>query len=230
MKAIILAAGKATRLSPLTKETPQCLLKIGKKTILERQIESLNSAGIKEIVIVTGYLSDEVEKFCKGKNVKCLFNPFYEVSGIALTLWVVKDELKEDFILLYSDVLFDSKIVKGLIESKENICLAIKKGELREEAEKVIETDGIVEGISKVDMGKKNAEYIGISKFSDKGKEKLVEELNLIAKKDLNISFIRVVDDIIKKGEKIGVYDIKDSRFTDIDFPEDLKKAEELFT
>ena len=229
MKAIILAAGKATRLLPLTKDTPQCLLKVNNKKILERQIDALNQAGIKGIIVVTGHLFGEVEKFCQGKNIKCPFNPFYEVSNMALTLWTVKDELKEEFIVLYSDVLFDSKIVKGLIKSKEDICLAIKKGELREEAEKVIESGGIIEGINKINEDKKNAEYIGISKFSGKGNIKLVEELDLVAKKDLNTSFIKVVDNLIKKGEKTGVYDIKDSRFIDIDFPEDLKKAEELF-
>ena len=65
MKAIILAAGKATRLLPLTKDTPQCMLKIGKKTILERQIELIKSSGIDDITVITGHLSEKVENLCK---------------------------------------------------------------------------------------------------------------------------------------------------------------------
>ena len=111
MKAIILAAGKATRLLPLTKDTPQCMLKVGKKTILERQIELIKKSGIDDITVITGYLSEKVEKFCKKLGIKTLFNPFYEVSGMAMTLWAAKDELKDGFIFLYSDVLFDLKII-----------------------------------------------------------------------------------------------------------------------
>jgi choline kinase len=230
MKAIILAAGKATRLLPLTKDTPQCMLKIGKKTILETQIQSLNESGIKDITVITGYLSEKVEKFCKELKIKTLFNPFYEGSGMALTLWVAKEELKQGSILLYSDILFDSNIIAGLSENKGNICLAIKKGELREEAEKVIEHDGIIKNVSKTKEDKENGEFIGITKFSAIGAKELIEELNNIAKIDLNTNFIKVMDNIIRKGQVIAAYDIKDASFIDIDFPEDLEKAEKLFS
>ena len=56
MKAIILAAGMASRLRPLTNNTPKCLLKIGERSLLQRSIDALISNGIKEIVIVTEYI------------------------------------------------------------------------------------------------------------------------------------------------------------------------------
>ncbi len=226
MKAIILAAGKATRLLPLTKEKPQCLLKVGKKTILERQIEYLKKAGIKNITIITGYLAEKIEKFSKEKTS---FNPFYNISGMAMTLWVVKEDLKEGFIFLYSDILFDSKVIDGLLKNMGDICLAIKEDGLREEAEKVIEDKGSIKNVSKIKLEGENGEFVGIAKFSKKGAKKLIEELNRIAKENLNASFVDVINGLIKKGDKIGAYDIGDSLFMDIDFPEDLKKAEALF-
>ncbi len=229
MKVIILAAGKATRLLPLIKEVPQCLLNVGKMTILEKQIEYLKKSGIEDIIVITGYLSDKVEKFCKNIKVKTLFNPFYNVSGMALTLWVAKEELKEGFVFLYSDVLFDSNIINNLLNNKGNICLAIKKDGLREEAEKVIEKDGIIENVSKTKIKGENGEFIGISKFSDIGANKLIEELNKTAKANINSSFIAIIDKLIEKGETVTAFDIKNSKFIDIDFPEDLKKAEKMF-
>ncbi len=229
MKAIILAAGKATRLLPLTKDTPQCLLKINKKTILEKQIENLKKSGINDIVVVTGHLSEKIEKFCKQIGVKTLFNPFYEISGMALTLWVAKEELKDGFIFLYSDVLFEPEIVKALVQNKRDICLSIKKDEIREEAEKVIEENSIIKSVSKLNTGKENGEFIGTAKFSKSGSEKLINELNHIAKINLNTSFIKVVDNLIKKGEIVTAYDIKDAQFIDIDFPEDLEKTKGFF-
>ncbi len=230
MKAIILAAGKATRLLPLTKDIPQCMLKAGKKTILERQIEYLKESGIGDITVITGYLSKNLEEFCKKLGIKTLFNPFYEVSGTALTLWIIKEELKGDFILLYSDILFDPKIIRGLSEMHGNICLAIKKDKLREEAEKIIEENGLVKDVSKTTKDEQIGEFIGIARFSETGAKKIIEEINDIAKSSLDVSLIKVIDSLIKRGETISAYDIKDASFIDIDFPKDLEKAEKFFT
>ncbi len=229
MKAIILAAGKATRLLPLTKDTPQCLLRVGKKTILERQIEYLNNAGIKDIIVIRGYLEEKVEKFCKEKKIRVLFNPFYNVSGMAMTLWVAKEELKNGFILLYSDVIFNPKIIEDLVDNKSDICLTIRKDGLREEAEKVIEKGGLIENVTKAKIEGENGEFIGIAKFSESGAKKLIEEIGGIAKENLNASFIDVIGRLIKRGEKISACDIKNTPFIDIDFPKDLEKAEKLF-
>lgn len=229
MKAIILAARKGTRLLPLTKETPQCLLKIGKKTILEKQIENLKKADIKDIIVITGHLSEKIEKFCWEPGIKTLFNPFYEVSWMALALWIVRNELKEDFIFLYSDVLFDQKIIQELLENKNDICLAIKKNGVREEAEKVVEKEGTIINVSKDRNEEENGEFIGIAKFSGIGAKKLVKELEFIARTNLNASLIEVINGLIKKGETVAALDIKDAQFIDIDFPEDLEKAEKIF-
>lgn len=229
MKAIIIAAGRATRLLPLTKEIPQCLLEVNNKPILERHLDLLNMVGIKDISVICGHLANKVEAFCQKLGVSTLHNPFYDVSGMAMTLWIAKESLKRGFILLYSDVLFDPKIVEGLLKNKGDICLAIKKDGLREEAEKVIERGGIIENVIKDKIERGNSEFIGIAKFSKIGAKKLIEELNKIAKINLNASFTDVIARLIKKGEVVTAYDTKDMRFVDIDFPDDLKKVEKLF-
>ncbi len=229
MKAIILAAGKATRLLPLTKETPQCLLEVNGKTILKHQLDLLSKSGINDINVMCGYLANKVEAFCKKLRVKTLLNPFYDVSGMAMTLWIVKEELKDGFLVLYSDILFDSEIIEGLLKNKGDVYLAIKKDRLREEAEKVVEKNGVIENVSKAKIAGENGEFIGIARFSSGGVTRLIEGLNEIAKINLNASFIDVIDRLIKKGEIVRAYDIKGASFIDIDFPGDLKKAEEFF-
>lgn len=229
MKAIILASGKSTRLLPLTKDIHQCLLKVNNKTILEKQLELLSAAGIKDITLVCGYKSREVEDFCKKLGIKTIFNPFYEHSGVALTLWIAKQELKEDFIVLYSDILFDPEVIKGLLETKGDICIAIKRDKLREEAEKVVDENGIVKEITKQHIPGESGEFIGITKFSKTGVDKLIEILNQIVRTNLSASFIDAIGELIKQGTTLNSYDIKNTKYIDIDFPEDLKKAEELF-
>jgi len=229
MKTIILAAGKATRLLPLTKDTPQSLLEVNGKAILERQVENLKKSGIRDIVVVTGHLSEKIEELCKGLGVKTLFNPFYAVSGIAVSLWAAKEELANGFLLLYSDVLFDSFVVDGLLESAGDICLAVKKNDLRNEAEKVVEQEGFIKSVKKIPSGKENGEFIGIAKFSSSGALEFKDKLNELLRKSLDVSFIDVVDDFIKTGGLVAAYDIKNASFADIDFPEDLTEAENIF-
>ena len=70
MKVIIMAAGRATRMLPLTKNMPKCLLKLNKKTILQHQIDILKKCGIKNIVIITGHHAEKIEKLYGKKNGK----------------------------------------------------------------------------------------------------------------------------------------------------------------
>ncbi len=231
MKAIILAAGKATRLLPLTKETPQSLLKIRNKTILEMQLNSLNKSGIKDVVAVTGYLADKIENFSKGKSIRVLFNPFYSVSGMLMTLWVAKEELRNGFIVLYSDVLFEESIINKLMNDKHDICLTIKKDGVREEAEKVKDENGVAIKISKIEDKKEaNAEFIGIAKFSKNGAEVLIDVMDEIAKSNINAQFIDAIQLLIDKGKNVYTCDVGKAKYIDIDFEKDLKQAEEMFS
>ena len=231
MKAVILAAGRSTRLLPLTKNTPQCLLKLGEKTILERQVEIIQEAGIKDVCVVIGHQADKIEEYCNKKSLGYIFNPFYDVSGMALTLWIAKNELKDGAVCLYSDILFDSNIITGLLSERGDICLAVKKDGLRDEAEKVIVEEGVIKTVSKIITGNENGEFIGIAKFTQYGSEKIITEIDNMAKLRLDISFIQALDNLASKGETITAYNFSelDARFIDIDFPEDLVKAENLF-
>lgn len=229
MKTIILAAGKATRLLPLTKNIPQPLLKIGEKSILELQIDILKKAGIKDVLVITGYLSEQLEEFCNKNNIKTSFNPFYEVAGMAASLWTVREEIKNGFLFFYADILFDSNAIKNILRNKEDICLAVKKNGSRDEAEKIIEEKGIIKNISKEISGADSGEFIGIAKFSARGAKNFIKEFEIAAKENLEVSLINIIDRLIKKGKKVTVHDIKESRFIDIDFPENLKMAAKFF-
>ena len=198
MKAIILAAGKATRLLPLTKDMPQSLLNVGNQTILDIQIETLLKAGINEIIIITGYQSEKIESYLKGTEAKVIFNPFYEVSGMALTLWVAREYIVGEVFVLYSDVLFDVGIIEGMNTHRENLCLAIKRNSNREEAEKILETNGIIREVNKNLKGA-TGEFIGIARFSAQSTKRLINELHQISRLNLYTPFIEVIDNLIDR-------------------------------
>ena len=104
-KAIILAAGTASRLRPLTSNTPKCLLKVGERTLLQRSMDALIKAGISEFVIVTGYLHEQIEDFVRktyqnslplregrGGSVCFIHNKDYATTNNIYSLWLARTD------------------------------------------------------------------------------------------------------------------------------------------
>ena len=85
MRAILLAAGMGTRLRPLTLDTPKSLVKVNGKPMLERQIEFLHEKGIKEIIVVTGYLKDKFNYLEDKYGVKLVHNDKFDIYNINST-------------------------------------------------------------------------------------------------------------------------------------------------
>jgi UDP-N-acetylglucosamine diphosphorylase / glucose-1-phosphate thymidylyltransferase / UDP-N-acetylgalactosamine diphosphorylase / glucosamine-1-phosphate N-acetyltransferase / galactosamine-1-phosphate N-acetyltransferase len=106
MQCVILAAGKGTRLRPLTESTPKPLVRVGGKTLLDHIVESLPSA-VDELIIVTGYLEDQIKQHCgtlfHGRRVQYVTQT--EQKGTAHALWLCKDLLKGRFLFMFADDL-----------------------------------------------------------------------------------------------------------------------------
>lgn len=116
MKAVIMAGGKGTRLKEMTKdEIPKPMVKILEKPILEYQIDVLKENGLKDIIIVIGYLGDKIKQYFKdGKDfgVNITYIEENEPLGTAGAFYYIKDYIKEDFILLFGDIIFDIYLKK----------------------------------------------------------------------------------------------------------------------
>ena len=106
MQCVILAAGKGTRLKPLTETIPKPLVKVGGKTLLDHIVESLPSS-VEEVIFVTGYLEEKIKEYCgdnfHGKKVTYVHQE--EQKGTAPALWLCKDLLKGRFLFMYADDL-----------------------------------------------------------------------------------------------------------------------------
>lgn len=99
MNAIILAAGLGSRLKPLTKEVPKPLVKVNGLSLIERQIYLLKEAGICEIIIVIGYMSDKFKFLEKKYNVKLIYNNKYKEYNNIYSLYLAQDYLNNTYIL-----------------------------------------------------------------------------------------------------------------------------------
>lgn len=115
MIAVILAGGKGTRLGELTKEIPKPMIRVGGKPVLEHQIELLKRYGITEIILLTNHFSDVIEEYfgdgeALGVNIKYFKEKEGEPLGTAGSVKALEGVLKDDFLVLYGDVMMDVNV------------------------------------------------------------------------------------------------------------------------
>lgn len=185
MQAIMLAAGKGSRLGKYTKNNTKCMLEVYGKTLLERAIDALLLAGIKDFIIVLGYKGENVKKYIREKeldkkiNIIYVDNDVYDTTNNIYSLYLAKDYLiKDDTILLESDLIYDVSIVKKLVDSKYDSAAVIAKYEEWMDGTVVTLND---EGFINSFIERKNFEYknadnyyktVNIYKFSKEFSER----------------------------------------------------------
>jgi choline kinase len=121
MKVIILAAGRGSRLKPLTDDKPKCMVKLFGKSLLEWQIEKFRKIGIKDISVVTGYKKELISM----DGIKIYHNKNFEKTNMIETLFCAEKEIDETVIVSYGDIIFQDDVVQKLIESKEDFSVVI---------------------------------------------------------------------------------------------------------
>jgi len=236
MIAVILAAGMASRLRPLTDDRPKCLLQVGNRCLLQRTVDALVSAGIGELVVVTGYRGNMIRDFLNGhyRDVQFHFidNPDYPTTNNIYSLWLTKSFVAgKDFILLDSDILFDPQIIKVMLAEKKT-ALALNRHELGvEEIKVIVDSDNCVTEISKVcEISKAVGESVGIEKMNADYSEALFAELAQMIEKEqqVNIFYERAFERLIAQGHQFRIIDTTDYFSIELDTVEDFNKAKEL--
>ncbi len=121
LKAIILAAGKGSRLGKLTENIPKGMLKIGDKTLIERQIEIYRNCNVDDITIVTGYKSEKIQF----SGVNYIKNYDFTVTNMNESLFCASKKFSDSVIISYTDIIFEPKIIQQMLESSADIGIAV---------------------------------------------------------------------------------------------------------
>jgi choline kinase len=239
VKAVILAAGTASRLRPLTENTPKCLLKIGDKCLLERTIDGLLANGIHDIIIVTGFLHGKIRDFIRQSfpklKVTFVYNERYASTNNIYSLWLTKTNVGDsDFLLLDSDIYFDKALITALLDSSVPDCLALNRHALGEEEIKVIvDSENKVREISKTCSPEAAAgESIGVEKMSSLYATKLFNELDVMIKDEKldNVFYELAFERLASKGEMFEAVDTTGIFSMEIDTVDDYMEAQKILT
>jgi choline kinase len=241
MIGVILAAGMAKRLRPLTDTKPKCLLKVGNRTLLERTVRAMQQAGIIEFVVVTGYRGDQIRSFLENlepldnlekPTFHFLHNADYEHNNNIYSLWMAGEVVRgKDFLLMDSDILCDPAAVMRIAQTNEP-ALALNRHECGEEEIKIIvDADQRITEINKT-CNPKDAigESVGIEHMTAEYSTALYRELDQMIVKEglIDVFYERCFERLIPQGHTFRVVDTTGYFSYELDTPEDFQRAQKL--
>lgn len=229
MQAIIMAAGKGSRLGELTGGNPKSFVEIHHKKLIEYNLDILRQLGVDEIIIVTGYRKDAFEELTKDmKDVHLVYNPFYEMVNVLGSFYMGMRYLRENFIYLHADTLCDPCILKKLAQFEADMNLPIDYKVCDEEAMKVRSQEGkIVQITKKMPIEEAEGEFIGIASF----KKNIIPSLQiavekLLEEKNFSEYFEAAIQKLIDEKEfSVCSIPMGNAFWAEIDFREDYDRA-----
>ncbi|MDQ3477773.1 MAG: phosphocholine cytidylyltransferase family protein [Pseudomonadota bacterium] len=235
MKAIILSAGQGSRLGHLTADRPKCLIDFGGRTLLDRQLDTLEANGMHEAVVVTGFHDDLVEaaiaRRSGGPRVTTVFNPFYKVADNTGSLYMARGHLIGDCLVWNGDTLVSNALMAKVVANRQSgICVTVdRKDRYDEDDMKVVEAGGRLKQIGKRISDGVNAESIGLLAFRSGGAEQFGSAIEgaMRTAEGTTIWYLRVIHQIAQAAE-IWTLDISGEEWGEVDFPEDVEGAQAL--
>ena len=248
MQALILAAGTGSRLKQYTEKVPKCMVPVNGIPMIERAIDAIISAGIKQLYIGLGYKAEVLKEFLAktfdqkrldGMKIDFIENPVYDKTNNIYSLWLARQAFSDDdTILLESDLVFDKGLIKNLVQAKErNLAVVSHYEDWMDGTCTILDRDNNI-----VDFIGKNAQNpaemdryyktVNIYKFSRDFTESyylpfLQTFMDVFGKNNYYetcLKFLAQTDPTLLKAFKIS----GDSWY-EIDNPDDLKNAEKRF-
>ncbi len=233
MRALILAAGVGHRLAPLTDRQPKCLLPVGGRSLLERMLDALAAVRVAEAVIVVGHCQDQIRRVAGSRfgrlPVRYVENPEYTRDSIR-SLWVCRNELDRDSIIMDADVLFPTSLLQRLVEGRDESALLIDPGftDTGEEVKVYARAGRVVALGKKVEPPPHDVvgEGVGFFKCAAAHGPALRECMEEVLRDQSHYHEYEDALDLLVRRVPVGWVDVGGLPWTEIDFAEDLRRAE----
>ena len=232
-QAVILAAGMGVRLKELNRGIPKGFISLADDVpIIEHSIEALLACGISDIIIVTGFMNEYYENLrSKYPQIKTVRNEKFSETGTMYSLWCARKLINTDFILLESDLIFETRAISELLESPVKNSLLIT-GRTEAGDEVYVEADGdSVKQISKDKkvLGSIVGEFIGVSRLSYDFYLMLIRAAEESFESDLKVSYDMDCFTTVAEKTPLGFLKIENLLWAEIDDALQLKRAKKIW-
>lgn len=236
MRAVILAAGRGTRLEPLTLDLPKCLVPVGGVPLIDRMITRLGEVGIDGVVVVSGHAHDALERHLRASadplasRAEIVFNERYAEWGNFYSLLVAQNHVREeDYVRLDGDVLLGPGVMAQVVAARAPLALAIdttvKLGD--EEMKARIDTRGRVFELNKrIAPVSAQGEFIGVDRVTASMAPAVFAALRrMIDEGETDEYYERAYERLMEQGVEVGVADVSGRVWCEIDDALDLERA-----
>ncbi len=233
MLAVILSAGVGRRLAPLTEKIPKALIEVDGRPLILYTLDALHHYGVREIVLVVGHLRSMMQEALANRYsdmiIHWVANDLFAQTGSLYSLWLTREHLKGAFLFMDADLLFNPKILAGLIsqEDKSRLLvgsLAVDSGE----EVKVTHRGGLATAVGKsIDTGDPVAgEAVGIVKIDSADVPLALQLMDDLIQKN-HFAEHEELSQALCDRRRLWVRDIGDLSWLEIDFPGDIIRARE---
>jgi choline kinase len=162
MKAIIMAAGIGSRLENISGNRPKCLIEMDGISLINRSVTLLASRGITDISVITGYKSELVRRELQDR-VRYLHNPYFEVTNSIASLWLAKEMLQDDVILMNADLYYEAEVLDTALAQNGNaVMLSDSTRIIDADFRFGVVGDRILKTGNQLTDGETDCEYVGI--------------------------------------------------------------------
>jgi len=249
MQAIIIGAGRGRRLMPTTADTPKCFAEVRGRRLLDWALRAFAGAGVTEICFVGGYQIEKVRR--DYPHLTFRHNAGWEQNNILLSLMHAEDLMGEGFVCCYSDILFTTDVMQGVLRHPAEIALSVDTCWLEryqhrtqnppDDAEKVTVHNSLVTRVHRsIAPQEAHGEYTGIAKFTPAGAARLLDHFHRARQKCSGKPFreaalfekaylIHLYQEMIEAGVKLAHADTP-GNYLEVDTQEDFELARKYWT
>lgn len=225
IQAVILAAGKGSRLNGLLNGRPKCMLDFGGRPLIELQIECLRAAGVKRIALVVGHGADYVRRALPNRDLTFITNELYAETNSLYSLWLARDWVDSAFLMINSDVLAHPAIFRRLLDCEGSALAYDSSSGAEDEHMKIVLRDGCIARISKSLDAPADGENVGIVRYAAELAPDVFAEAGRLLEREGQRHWAPAVVDAVASRTRFGVIDVADLPWAEIDFPEDYEFA-----
>ncbi|WP_054957467.1 phosphocholine cytidylyltransferase family protein [Paenibacillus dakarensis] len=224
MKAILLAAGRGTRISRMIEEIPKSVLPVDGIPLIRRSVIMLLERNIKPVICV-GYRETKIYEALDGLDVTYYYNPFYNVTNSIASFWFARKELTEDTIIMNGDVFFDENILDLIIDTDKDCSLLVDTSRTLEGDFFLKLENGYIRKFGKdLPIQERSCEYVGIGKVKEKFLGDFKNKLEqLIGSQQHQLWWENILYSLIEE-KNIETIDISGMFWSEIDYFDDYER------
>lgn len=232
MRAIILSAGRGTRLGRLTADRPKCLLPVrGETSLLEVQLDVLAACGVADVHVVTGFGAEQVDARLRRRRVpfqrvSTLYNPFFDCSDNLVSCYLARAEMDRPFLLINGDTIFETRVLERLLASPPaSLTVAVDEKHSYDADDMKVALDGTrLRAVGKqLPPMLSDAESIGLMLFREQGPARFRRALRrAVREPGGRAAWYLAVVDALARSDRVETVSIHGLRWWEVDRAEDL--------